>query len=92
MSKIPEPLRAILFDYCHIEWGDEVNELPLDVIRDDWAYDAALFKSQLSESISKPVFSPDEFEAATGEAFDSEEELQARLRAIWDIAFPGEEP
>ena len=92
MSKIPEPLRAILFDYCHIEWGEEVNELPLDVIRDDWAYDASMFKSQLRESIHKPTFSLGEFEAATGEVFDSEEALRARLREIWDITFAGEEP
>jgi hypothetical protein len=92
MSKIPEPLRAILFDYCHVEWEDQVNELPLDVNRDDWAYDVAKFKSQLRESIHKPAFSLAAFKAATGVAFGTEDELSGWLRAIWDIAFPNEAP
>jgi hypothetical protein len=92
MSEMPEPLRAILFDYCHADWADEVNELPLDVVREDWAYDASLFKSQLREAILKPAFSPAEFSSATGESLNSQEELIDRLRSIWSITFPNEEP
>lgn len=92
MSNIPEPLRAILFDYCHVDWADEVNELPLDVNRDDWAYDVSLFKSQLRDSIKQLAFSVEEFVGVTGESLDTQEELIERLKSIWGIAFPDEAP
>ncbi len=92
MSDIPEPLRAILFDYCHVDWADEVNELPLDVIREDWAYDASLFKSQLREAIHNPAFSTADFSSATGESLNSEAELTDKLRSIWTTTFPKEKP
>lgn len=90
MSNIPEPLKSILNDYCHIEWSEEMNELPTDIARDDWAYDARMFKSQLRDSITSLSFSLDDYEEVTGEDFDSEEELANRLKEIWSIAFANE--
>jgi hypothetical protein len=87
---ISEPLKSILNDYCHVEWAEEISELPSDLERDDWAYNASVFKTQLREAIVKLNFSLEDYEKVTGEDFDSKEDLTCRLQGIWDIAFPGE--
>ncbi|MBF6650952.1 hypothetical protein [Methylobacter sp. BlB1] len=92
MSNIPEPLKSILNDYCHVEWAEEMNELPNDLLKDDWAYDASLFKSQLRDAINNINFSVEDYESVTGEDFDSEEDLIERLKDIWNIAFQVEDP
>lgn len=92
MSKIPEPLKNILNDYCHVKWAEEMNELPNEIQKEDWPYDALVFKSQLREAIYHLGFSLEEYENVTGEDFDTEEELAERLKEIWSISFPGEEP
>ncbi len=90
MTKVPEPLKSILNDYCHVEWAEEMKELPHDIQREDWAYDASAFKSQLREAINHLGFSLEEYENVTGEDFDTEEDLVERLKGIWNISFPGE--
>lgn len=92
MTNIPEPLKSILNDYCHVEWAEEMNELPNDIQKEDWAYDASTFKYQLREAVHHLGFSLEEYENVTGEDFDTEEELVERLKGIWRISFPGEEP
>ncbi|MEW8026979.1 MAG: hypothetical protein AB2806_04485 [Candidatus Thiodiazotropha sp.] len=91
MTSIPEPLRSVLNDYCHVEWAEELAELPHDIGKVGWAYDASLFKSQLKEAIFNLEFSLQDYEDATGEDFDSEDDLVIRLKEIWKAAFPNDE-
>lgn len=91
MSNIAEPLKSILNDYCHVEWAEEMSELPNDLEKEDWAYDAQLFKSQLKSALTQSNFSLSDYEKVTGEDFDSEDELQERLKEIWNVAFPNEQ-
>lgn len=90
MNSIPEPLKSILNDYCHVEWAEEMMELPSDLAKNDWVYDASLFKKQLKEAILNLKFSIHDYEEATGEDFDSEEALLDRLKEVWSIAFPND--
>jgi len=90
MNEIPEPLRNILNDYCHVEWLDEMNELNKDLSSKDWAYNAGLFKTQLRDSINNLSFSLSDYEEVTNHDFDSEDELVNWLKTIWETAFPDE--
>lgn len=75
MNSTPEPLKSILNDYCHVEWSEEMMELPIDIQQKDWAYDAKLFKDQLRTAIISLNLSLEEYEKTTGEDFDNKEQL-----------------
>lgn len=90
MSNIPEPLKSIFNDYCHVEWAEEINELTNDVKKSDWAYDPHLFKQQLREAIINLSFTVNEYESVTGHDFDTEHDLVEWLKEIWSTVFPDE--
>lgn len=90
MFEIPEPLKNVLSDYCHVEWAEEMNELASDISSGEWAYDVNLYRSQLENAIRKPTFSLKEFEEVTGEELDDLDDLKERLQELLDMSFPSE--
>lgn len=90
---VPEPLARTLKQYCHInamtaDWREALlSELnyPGDPSR------APTFRAQLADAIWNATISPQQYEALTGEDFDTQDDLQDRLRELWKEIY-GEAP
>ncbi|CAM3637402.1 MULTISPECIES: hypothetical protein [Pseudoalteromonas] len=83
MSKIKEPLRSILRDYCHVEVYDS-NILRMDIGHgESYPYDSDLVKAQLREAIDLNLISLTEYEELTDEDFDSIEDLHEWLEELY---------
>lgn len=80
---LPQPMRDILRRYCNIEAPEALGSLKQMLARPELAPRAALFRDQLEQTIREAKVTPEEYEALTGEDFDSQQELLAWLRKLW---------
>jgi hypothetical protein len=83
--EVPEPLKAVLSDYCHVEWY-EVNELADDVKSGVRSFDVSLLKAQFEDAMS----GGDIYQSVnklTANEFDTDLEAQLWLRSIYEKVF-----
>jgi hypothetical protein len=76
-------MRDILRRYCNVEAPEALGSLKQMLTRPESAQRAALFRDQLERTIQEARITPEEYEALTGEDFDSQQELLAWLRQLW---------
>jgi len=81
MTDLPEPLKVVLRDFCHVEWY-EVGELSEAISNGVTKFDAKLFKNQLNELLASNSAPIQEINTLTGNEFESIEELRAWLTEI----------
>lgn len=87
MNQLPEPLRSILRDYCHVEWF-ELDELAEDVRTARQKFDADSFRKQLLELISGKSQIACELNILTANEFESDDQARAWLLLILSKVFP----
>ena len=86
---IPEPMRRILSGYCDVNAFELVDQLAKNVRSEIMpAEDAALFKQQLREAITRPYITPEQYQKLTGDdEYFTQELLQAWLQELWVKVF-----
>ena len=86
---VPQPMRDILRRYCNVEAPEALSSLKRMLARSESAQRAALFRDQLEQTIREARITPEEYEALTGEDFDSQQELLTWLRQLWEQLYGG---
>ncbi len=81
MRKIPEPLRIVLKDFCHVEWY-EVDELAEAIKSGDLKLDVTVFEKQLNELLLDHSIPVDDINELTGNEFESQSEVKQWLSDI----------
>lgn len=81
MDSLPEPIRSVLRDYCHVEWF-EVAELANDVRQGGQKFDSVLLREQFVDLISNCSDFVLEVNEVTGNEFESEAEV---LDWVWGV-------
>lgn len=85
---IPQPMRDILRRYLNVE-ADALSSLKRMLVRPESAQRAALLREQLEQTIREARITPEEYEALTGEDFDSQQELLTWLQQLWEQLYGG---
>lgn len=83
--EIPEPLKSVLSDYCHVEWY-EVDELADDVKSGVRSFDVELLKNQFEDAMNGGDICQS-VNKLTANEFDSNLEAQLWLRSIYEKVF-----
>ncbi|WP_447585016.1 hypothetical protein [Pseudoxanthomonas mexicana] len=81
MTNLPEPLRVVLRDFCHVEWY-EIDELAQLVESGGAKFDVAALEKQIEELLlsgSPPLC---EINMLTANEFESGDELRTWLLEI----------
>lgn len=86
MSKIPDPLKAVLRNFCHVEWF-EVDELAQIIADGQAEFDVDAFRRQLDELLVETDTHLSEINLLTANEFESSGEARAWLGAIRDSVF-----
>ena len=86
MAELPEPLRSVLRDYCHVEWFD-VDELAADVRTGRQAFDVDALRTQLRSLVDAGA-DAGEITRLTAHEFTSSGEATAWLGEIYATVFP----
>jgi hypothetical protein len=86
LNNIPEPLKSVLRDYCHVEWF-EIDELTGDVANRCQAFDAEALQTQFREAISSGDIPFLEINDLTSNEFESAAAAKAWLEDIYRHAF-----
>lgn len=86
MSELPEPIKSVLQDYCHIEWY-EVDELADDVRTERQKFDVKKLKEQFESLISSSDGYVTQINQLTLNEFESEEDVKKWLKEIYSIVF-----
>ncbi|KQV40170.1 hypothetical protein [Massilia sp. Root335] len=89
MDDLPEPIRSVLRDYCHVEWF-EIAELADEVLNQRQQFDTALLKSQLESFIKSPNGLRDAVNKLTLNELTSDEEVQLWGKEIYELVFPSD--
>jgi hypothetical protein len=90
VAAIPDALRQVLRDYCHMEWY-ETHELRGEITGSSTPpkrrelFEA--FRTQLDDAISRGYISPDQFLAMTADDCESNGEVVERLKTIRNEVF-----
>jgi hypothetical protein len=90
VAAIPDALRQILRDYCHMEWY-ETRELRAEITdsstppRRRELFES--FRTQLDDAISRGYISSDQFLAMTADDCESNGEVVERLKTIRNEVF-----
>jgi hypothetical protein len=87
MAELPEPIKSVLRDYCHVEWY-EVDELAGDVQTGSQKFDALKLKEQLESLIASSEDCSLQINQLTSNEFESEDDVRKWLREIYEIIFP----
>lgn len=87
MNELPEPIKSILRDYCHVEWF-EIDELADDIRNGSKKFDVGELKSQFESLISTSIDITQLVNSLTSNEFDSMDEVQAWLGDIYREVFP----
>jgi len=85
MKDIPDSLKKILRDFCHVEWYEttELKEMVSDTsVEGERKKLFGEFKKQLSEAIEQAYISPESYESITGDECITNEEVVDRLKII----------
>lgn len=87
MNDLPEPIKSILRDYCHVEWF-EINELADDVRSGNREFDVVALKEQFESMISEENDITQLVNSLTFNEFVSMDEVRSWLREIYSVVFP----
>jgi hypothetical protein len=80
---IPHPLSDFLESYCNVN-AFSVRNLSDDLHTSIHPDIAEKFRLQLFEAINEKSITPEQYELLTGEDFDTQDDLDAWLRRLWD--------
>lgn len=86
MQNIPEPLRVVLKDFCHVEWY-EVDELAEAIKLGGVKFDVTAFEEQLNQLLLSDSVPIEDVNALTGNEFGSQGEVKQWLSEIKEQAF-----
>lgn len=86
MTEVPEPIKSVLRDYCHVEWF-EVDELADDVQTGRHKYNVDKLREQFEALISSEEDYSDQINSLTSNEFESREEAKAWLNHIYETVF-----
>jgi len=86
MRELPEPIKSVLRDYCHVEWY-EVDELANDVQTESEKFDIKKLKGQFEELVNSSDDYSFQINHLTSNEFGSREEARAWLSEIYQIVF-----
>ncbi|WP_426336028.1 hypothetical protein ACN9MY_20055 [Pseudoduganella sp. R-31] len=86
MNELPEPIRSVLRDYCHVEWF-EVDELADDVKDGSKKFDIVELKKQFESLLSSQDDVTRLVNSLTFNEFESLEEVHAWLNDIYRVVF-----
>jgi hypothetical protein len=87
MTELPEPIKSVLRDYCHVEWY-EVDELAVDIQTECQKFDVKKLKEQFESLITSSQGYSLQINQLTSNEFESEEEVKIWLREIYKTVFP----
>ncbi|MFZ6642588.1 hypothetical protein ACO0LL_22890 [Undibacterium sp. TC4M20W] len=87
MNELPEPIKSILRDYCHIEWF-EIDELADEVRNGSKKFDVKELKSQFESMISTTADITQLVNFLTFNEFESMDEVRVWLDDIYKLVFP----
>jgi hypothetical protein len=80
---VPEPLSDLLESYSNVN-AFSVCNLANDLHTSIHPDIAEKFRLQLFEAINEKTITPEQYELLTGEDFDTQDDLDAWLRHLWD--------
>jgi hypothetical protein len=86
MAELPEPIKSVLRDYCHVEWF-ELDELAEDVQTGRQKFDVEELKEQFQSLLSSHEDYVTEINQLTLNEFESEGELNEWLVGIYNAIF-----
>ena len=86
MNELPEPMRSILGDYCHVEWY-EIDELADDVKNESGKFDIAELKKQFRSMIATDANIVQQVNSLTSNDFESMAEVKVWLNNIYRAVF-----
>lgn len=86
MRELPQPIRDILRDYCHVEWY-EVSELAEDIKNQNQKFSAAALKHQFEQLINSSNDISPTINKITGNEFETDDEARIWLEDIYRIIF-----
>jgi hypothetical protein len=86
MAELPEPIKSVLRDYCHVEWY-EVDELAGDVQSECQKFDVTKLKEQFESLIASSEDYSLQINQLTSNEFESEDDVKIWLRDIYKIIF-----
>lgn len=87
---VPEPLADALRSYCNVNALDAIPHLRDFLRKAENQNEAALVRRQLADAILKQNLTAQQYEELTDQDFDSQEELTAWLRRLWQQLFDNE--
>jgi len=87
MTKLPEPIKSVLRDYCHVEWY-EVNELANDVRDKRQRFDVKKLREQFESLIASSDGCVTEINQLTLNEFQSKDDVREWLKEIYKLVFP----
>jgi hypothetical protein len=86
MRELPEPIKSVLQDYCHVEWY-EVDELAGDVQTGCQKFDVKKLKDQFEFLVGSGEDYSRQINQLTSNEFESREEVKVWLSGIYQIVF-----
>lgn len=86
MNELPQPIREVLRNYCHVEWW-EVDELVDDVNNGRQKFDVTALKFQFDELIKSDEGIYKAINKLTANEFETDEEVKVWLTAIYCRVF-----
>ena len=86
MNELPQPIKEILRNYCHVEWW-EVDELVYDVRSGCQKFDVPALRSQFETLIKSDARIYETINKLTANEFKTDEEAKIWLDAIYRKVF-----
>ena len=86
MNELPQLIKEILRNYCHVEWW-EVDELVCDVGSGCQKFDVSALKSQFEMLIKSDACIYETINKLTANEFETDEEAKVWLDAIYRKVF-----
>lgn len=81
-----DPLKSVLYDYCHVEWF-ELSELVSDIKTDSRNFDVSILRAQFLDVMSNSIGFSIVANELTGNEFESDEEALFWLKNIFREIF-----
>jgi hypothetical protein len=85
LPEVPNPLASILQRYCNVKaFGAQWPKLlMIELINHKDPQHEKLFRNQIAFAILHSTISPEQYEALTGQDFDTQKDLNEWLRELW---------